>query len=180
MSYSLTLKRSGSRAARGPGQPGSVGAQESSRVALIGPPTQRDPLNLNPPVYDGELEIAIASGATDLIVDLREEPVGSLALNALLRARQQLANRGRVALVASPRLRRFCQASGLDRRFVLAKDHKQALRLLRLHRRLRGGFGQPQWSSLNRGRKHAALSAPAGEGLAHAWFEVPRPRLASR
>ena len=56
MSYSLTLKRSGSGAARGLRQPGSVGAQESSRVALIGPPTQRDPLNLNPPVYDGELE----------------------------------------------------------------------------------------------------------------------------
>jgi anti-anti-sigma regulatory factor len=99
-------------------------------VAVIGAPSVRDPLNLNLPVFGTELDEAIAAGATRLIVDLSEDPVGSLALNALLRARQQLGRRGRIALIVSPRLRRFCAAAGLDRRFLLADDYGQATRLL--------------------------------------------------
>jgi anti-anti-sigma regulatory factor len=107
-----------------------AGALRTPFVAVIGAPSVRDPLNLNLPVFGTELEEAIATGATRLIVDLSEDPVGSLALNALLRARQQLGKGGRIALIVSPRLRRFCVAAGLDRRFLLADDHSQAMRLL--------------------------------------------------
>ena len=125
---------SGSASAARQERPSQIAdASRTARIALIGAPSVPDPLNLDLPSFDGELERVIAAGATDLVVDLSEAgPVGSLALNALLRARQQLGKRGQIALIMPPKLRRFCGAVGLDRRFLLADDHSQALRLLRL------------------------------------------------
>ena len=81
-----------------------------------------------------QLEQAIAAGSTRLLVDLRRAgPVGTGALNALLRARGLfLGHGGRIALVAQPRLRRFCESTGLDRRFLVADDRLGAAEKLGL------------------------------------------------
>jgi anti-anti-sigma regulatory factor len=81
-----------------------------------------------------QLEQAIAAGSTRLLVDLRRAgPVGTGALNALLRARGLfLRHGGRIALVAQPRLQRFCESTGLDRRFLVADDRLGAAEKLGL------------------------------------------------
>jgi anti-anti-sigma regulatory factor len=59
--------------------------------------------------------------------------VGTGVLNALLQARTRfLRQGGRIALVAQPRLRRFCQSTGLDRRFLVADDRLGAAQKLGL------------------------------------------------
>jgi hypothetical protein len=53
------------------------------------------------------------------------------ALNALLAARSKLlAHGGRIAVIVSPRNRRRFGLLGLDRRFILAANRRQALELL--------------------------------------------------
>lgn len=77
---------------------------------------------------------AIESGATEVIVDLRNaKSVGTRVLNTLLDARcRVLARGGQIAIVVTPRLRRLFGLLSLDRRFVLAADRRQALELLGL------------------------------------------------
>jgi anti-anti-sigma regulatory factor len=86
------------------------------------------------PRFGEQLEQAIAAGSTRLLVDLRRAgAVGTGALNALLRARGLfLRQGGRIALVAQPRVRRFCESTGLDRRFLLADDRMGAAHALGL------------------------------------------------
>lgn len=68
------------------------------------------------------------------IVDLRPlESVGTRRMNALLAMRARLVARGgKIAVVLSPRQRRRFGLLGLDRRFVLAADRRQALERLGL------------------------------------------------
>jgi anti-anti-sigma regulatory factor len=78
-----------------------------------------------------ELEDA-ADAATVMIVDAAaSETLSTRTLNALLAARSRLlAHGGLMAVVASPRNRRRFGLLGLDRRFVLAANRRQALELL--------------------------------------------------
>ena len=68
------------------------------------------------------------------VVDLRPVPsVGTRTVNALLVLRGRLLARGgRMAVVLSPKQRRWFGLLGLDRRFVLAADRRQALERLGL------------------------------------------------
>jgi len=93
-----------------------------------------------------QLEQAIAAGSTRLLVDLRRAgPVGTGALNALLRARGLfLGHGGRIALVAQPRLRRFCESTGLDRRFLVADDRLGAAEKLGLIAASNGARERPR------------------------------------
>jgi anti-anti-sigma factor len=88
-----------------------------------------------------ELDRAVDAGAACLIVDLsRVESIGTLGLNALLRARNRmLARGGTMATILPPRLRRLFRLLRLDRRFLVATSRIQALELLGLggHRRPR-------------------------------------------
>lgn len=81
-----------------------------------------------------QLGSAVESGATRLLVDLRDSPsLTTRGLNALLGARQRLLARGgRIAVLLSARQRRLFGLLGLDRRFLLAGDRRQALELLGL------------------------------------------------
>jgi anti-anti-sigma regulatory factor len=83
-------------------------------------------------VDSDDLPQAIEAGATEVIVDLRTaDSVGTRVLNMLLDARCRLqACGGHIAVVVTPRLRRMFGLLGLDRRFVLASDRRQALELL--------------------------------------------------
>ena len=84
------------------------------------------------PRFQADLDRAVSSGATRIVVDLRPAgPVGTRALNLLLGARERVLRRkGRIVLVAPPQLRRFCELTGLDRRFLLAGDRLEAARML--------------------------------------------------
>ena len=83
---------------------------------------------------DDQLGRALESGATRLLVDLRESPSPTTrGLNALLRARQRLLARGgSIAVLLSARQRRRFGLLGLDRRFLVAVDGRQAAELLGL------------------------------------------------
>ena len=76
----------------------------------------------------------VDEGTANAIVDLR--PLASVrtkTLNALLAMRSRvLTQGGRIAVVLSPRQRRRFGLLGLDRRFVLAADRRQALERLGL------------------------------------------------
>jgi len=89
--------------------------------------------DLTPPLAD-QLERAAEAGSTRLLVDLRAAGrVGTRGLNALLDARNRLPRReGGIALVLPAELRRFCEASGLDRRFLVAESRLDAARKLGL------------------------------------------------
>jgi anti-anti-sigma regulatory factor len=80
----------------------------------------------------GELADATADDADAMIVDVGTSDLTSTrALNALLAARSRLlAHGGRMAVVVSPRNRRRLGLLGLDRRFVLAANRRQALERL--------------------------------------------------
>jgi anti-anti-sigma regulatory factor len=84
------------------------------------------------PRFSADLDRAVSSGATRLVVDLRPAgPVGTRAVNLLLGARERMLSKdGRIVLVAPPRLRRFCELTGLDRRFLLAGDRLEAAQML--------------------------------------------------
>lgn len=84
------------------------------------------------PRFSADLDRALATGATQLVVDLRGAgPVGTRALNLLLDARERVfRKRGRIVVVAPPQLRRFCELTGLDRRFLLAGDRLEAAAML--------------------------------------------------
>jgi anti-anti-sigma regulatory factor len=81
----------------------------------------------------GELEEA-TDEATAMIVDVgASDSMSTQTLNALLAMRSRLlAHGGRMAVVVSPRIRRRFGLLGLDRRFVLAADRRQALERLGL------------------------------------------------
>lgn len=81
-----------------------------------------------------QLGSAVSSGADRLLVDLRVAlPLTTRGLNALLAARQRLLARGGgMAVLLSARQRRLFGLLGLDRRFLLAGDRRQALELLGL------------------------------------------------
>jgi hypothetical protein len=70
--------------------------------------------------------------STKAIVDLR--PLGSIGtrtMNGLLAMRSRLLSHdGRLAVVVSPGQRRRFGLLGLDRRFILAADRRQALERL--------------------------------------------------
>jgi anti-anti-sigma regulatory factor len=85
---------------------------------------------------DGQIDRAVDSGATSLLVDLEDaQTVETPALNALLRARQQLLYRnGAIAVVVPSRMRRLFELIRFDRRFLLARDRLEALQLLGLAR----------------------------------------------
>lgn len=75
---------------------------------------------------------AIDCGATEVVVDLRTtQNVGTRVVNMLLDARSRLlAREGHMALIVTPRARRVFGLLGLDRRFVLAADRRQAFERL--------------------------------------------------
>ena len=78
-------------------------------------------------------ELAEATDDADaVIVDVgTPDSTCTHALNALLATRSRLlAHGGRMAVVVSPRNRRRFGLLGLDRRFVLAADRRQALERL--------------------------------------------------
>ena len=79
----------------------------------------------------GELEEA-TDDATAMIVDVTaSDSMSTRTLNSLLAMRSRLvAHGGRMAVVVSPRIRRRFGLLGLDRRFVMAADRRQALELL--------------------------------------------------
>jgi anti-anti-sigma regulatory factor len=81
-----------------------------------------------------ELDEETAEEADAMIVDVStSESTSTRALNALLATRNKLlAHGGRMAVVVSPRNRRRLGLLGLDRRFVLAADRRQALERLGL------------------------------------------------
>ena len=81
-----------------------------------------------------ELDGAVRSGAVSLLVDLgAADDVSTAGMNTLLAARQPLLERdGEIAVVLSPRLARRFRTLGLDRRFLLAPDRLDAVRLLGL------------------------------------------------
>lgn len=70
--------------------------------------------------------------STNAIVDLRPlGSVGTRTINGLLALRSRLLrHHGRLAVVLSPGQRRRFGLLGLDRRFVLAADRRQALERL--------------------------------------------------
>lgn len=78
--------------------------------------------------------VVLDGRSTNAIVDLR--PLGTVrtrTLNRLLALRAKLlSRRGRVAVLVSPRQRRRLGLLGLDRRFVLAADRRQAMERLGL------------------------------------------------
>ena len=84
--------------------------------------------------FAAEVANALEAGATRLLVDLtRADDVAAAYHNTLLAARQRLFNRGgRIAVVLSPAMRRRFGVLGLDRRFLLAKDRMNGVRLLGL------------------------------------------------
>jgi anti-anti-sigma regulatory factor len=100
-----------------------VETEEAAVVALIGGKAATD---------EERLDQAVASGATRIVVDLGEAPeLETHDLNVLLGARSRLMERGgRVALVVPRRLRRLIELMSFDRRFVVAQDRLEALRLL--------------------------------------------------
>jgi hypothetical protein len=78
-------------------------------------------------------ELEEATGDADAIVVEVGTPESTCthALNGLLAARSRLlAHGGRMALIVSPRNRRLFGLLGLDRRFILAADRRQALERL--------------------------------------------------
>jgi anti-anti-sigma regulatory factor len=78
-------------------------------------------------------ELAEATDEADaMVVDVRSiDSKSTHALNALLATRSRmLAHGGRMAVVVSPTCRRRLGLLGLDRRFVLASDRRQALERL--------------------------------------------------
>jgi anti-anti-sigma regulatory factor len=77
-------------------------------------------------------ELAEATDADVVIVDVgTPDSKCTHALNALLATRSRLlAHGGRMAVVVSPRNRRRFGLLGLDRRFVMAADRRQALERL--------------------------------------------------
>ena len=81
-----------------------------------------------------ELTRAADAGATKLLVDLSHaEEVTTAGMNALLAARQRVAEQGGEIAVVLPRgLRRRFEALHLDRRFLLAADRLEAAQLLGL------------------------------------------------
>lgn len=97
------------------------------------------------PPFADDLDRALASGATRLLVDLRSATsVSTGGLNALLRARQRLLRRrGAVALVVSPALQRLLEVLNLDRRFLVARDRLTAAQLLGLLRAVRADSSPP-------------------------------------
>jgi anti-anti-sigma regulatory factor len=99
-------------------------------IALISASYLSDSKSL--PRFSADLDRAVSSGATGIVVDLRPAgPVGTRALNLLLGARDRKLRRGgRIVVVAAPQLRRFCELTGLDRRFLLAGDRLEAAELL--------------------------------------------------
>ena len=76
----------------------------------------------------------VEGDTANAIVDLRPmHTVGTHMLNVLLAARSRLLQRGgRMAVVLSPRQRRRFGLLGLDRRFILAADRRQAIERLGL------------------------------------------------
>jgi anti-anti-sigma regulatory factor len=72
--------------------------------------------------------------ADAMVVDVTtRDSTSTRSLNALLAMRSRLlAHGGRMAVVVSPRNRRRFGLLGLERRFVLAADRRQALELLGL------------------------------------------------
>lgn len=101
-------------------------------VAIVNAAGEIDESTVSP--FAHEVARTLDAGASRLLVDLsRADDVASAGMNALLVARQRLFGRGgRIAVVLSPRLRRRFQTLGLDRRFLLADDRLQAVRLLGL------------------------------------------------
>ena len=81
-----------------------------------------------------DLERAVDTGATCLLVDLRQaESVSTRGLNALLRARNRLLRRdGKIVVVLSRELRHQFDVLQLDRRFLFARDRLRAVQLLGL------------------------------------------------
>jgi anti-anti-sigma regulatory factor len=81
-----------------------------------------------------EVARAIDCGATEVVVDLRTaEKVGTCVVNMLLDARSRLLGRGgHIALIVTPRVRRIFGLLGLDHRFVLAANRRQAFERLGL------------------------------------------------
>jgi anti-anti-sigma regulatory factor len=81
-----------------------------------------------------ELDGAVRSGAQRLLVDLGSaDDISTAGMNALLAAKQPLVERGgEIAVVLPPRLTRRFRTLGLDRRFLLATDRLDAVRLLGL------------------------------------------------
>lgn len=67
------------------------------------------------------LERLVASGATDMAVDLSDVPfIDSTGINALITTNGQLVGRGRVVIeAASPPVRRTFTIAGLDAYFAL-------------------------------------------------------------
>jgi anti-anti-sigma regulatory factor len=83
--------------------------------------------------FEREVARSLDAGATRLLVDLsRADDVTTPCMNTLLAARQRLFGSGRIAVVLSPRMRRRFEALGLARRFLIADDRLQAVRLLGL------------------------------------------------
>jgi anti-anti-sigma factor len=101
-------------------------------IAVIGAERAIDAETAQP--LADELDRAVDAGAACLIVDLsRVESIGTLGLNALLRARNRmLARGGNMATVLPPRLRHLFRVLRLDRRFLLATSRVQALELVGL------------------------------------------------
>jgi anti-anti-sigma factor len=108
-------------------------------IAVIGAERAIDEETAQP--LADELDRAVEAGAACLIVDLsRVESIGTMGLNALLRARNRmLARGGHMATVLPPRLRRLFALLRLDRRFLLASSRVQAIELLGL-----GGRARPR------------------------------------
>jgi anti-anti-sigma regulatory factor len=106
----------------------------SSRVlmAIVNARGSIDAARVGPLVR--ELDGAVRSGAVRLLVDLGSAgDISTAVMNALLAARQPLLRRdGEIAVVLPPRLARRFRMLGLDRRFLLAADRLDAVRLLGL------------------------------------------------
>lgn len=101
--------------------------------------------------FEREVGRSLDAGATRLLVDLsRADDVTNTCMNTLLAARQRLFGSGRVAVVLPPRMRIRFEALGLTRRFLIADDRLQAVRLLGL-----GDTGSPR-TSAPRPHAHAA------------------------
>ena len=85
---------------------------------------------------DGQLDRALESGATRLLVDLGEtEQVSTHGLNALLEARGKLMPEGgKIALVVPDRFEHLLELMTFDRRFLCAHDRLGALQLLGIAR----------------------------------------------
>lgn len=85
---------------------------------------------------DGQLDRALESGATRLLVDLDEtEQMSTPGLNALLEARGRLLPEGgKIALVVPDRFERLLELMTFDRRFLCAHDRLGALQLLGIAR----------------------------------------------